>query len=142
MIQRGIQKRQDVCGGSACIGAFRIPVWAFVNLRRLGADDARILEAYPDLSDSDLTAAWDYAAANEEEIEQEIRENERVCELTDPQLRETDAITYIRGWAPRVAWKDWIAAVDCSSASRSAAQSRRFEIKAFKPGSFCKRSGE
>jgi uncharacterized protein (DUF433 family) len=38
--------------------------------------DARILSTYPYLTPPDLEAAWDYVAANRDEIEQAIRENE------------------------------------------------------------------
>jgi uncharacterized protein (DUF433 family) len=71
-----IQKRSDVCGGSACILGHRIPVWGLVQLRRLGASDTHILEAYPTLSSADLEAAWEYAAANTAEIDRDIRDNE------------------------------------------------------------------
>ncbi len=71
-----VSKRPDRCGGDACIRETRIPVWAVVNYRRLQASDAKILEAYPSLTPSDLEAAWEYAAANPEEIDRAIRENE------------------------------------------------------------------
>ena len=54
----------------------RIPVWVLVNYRRLGADDAAILQAYPSISSADLEIAWDYAAKNAREIDEAIRENE------------------------------------------------------------------
>ena len=54
----------------------RIPVWVLDNCRRLGMPDAQILSTYPSLPPSELDAAWDYVAANHEEIEQAIRENE------------------------------------------------------------------
>ena len=38
--------------------------------------DAKILSTYPSLTPADLEAAWDYVAANRDEIEQAIRENE------------------------------------------------------------------
>jgi uncharacterized protein (DUF433 family) len=71
-----VEKRPEVCGGSACVRGRRIPVWGLVNMRRLGASDARILEAYPDLTPADLEAAWEYAASNPDEIDRDIRENE------------------------------------------------------------------
>ena len=72
-----ISKRLDRCGGDACIRDLRIPVWAVVNYHRLGAADAEILQAYPSLRASDLSAAYDYANAHGEEIEEAIRRNER-----------------------------------------------------------------
>jgi uncharacterized protein (DUF433 family) len=71
-----ISKKPDRCGGDACIRETRIPVWVLVNYRRLGASDPEILRAYPGLTSSDLEAARDYAAANREEIDSAIRENE------------------------------------------------------------------
>jgi uncharacterized protein (DUF433 family) len=71
-----ISKKPDRCGGDACIRETRIPVWVLVGYRRLGASDADILRAYPSLQPPDLEAAWAYAAANPEEIDQAIRENE------------------------------------------------------------------
>jgi uncharacterized protein (DUF433 family) len=71
-----IWKRPDICGGDACIRGHRIPVWVLVNYRRLGAPDDEILNDYPDLTPADLQAAWEYAAANAEEIDTAIRENE------------------------------------------------------------------
>jgi uncharacterized protein (DUF433 family) len=58
-----IPKKPDRGGGDACIRETRIPVWTVVNYRRLGASDARVLEAYPSLTPSDLEAAWEYAAS-------------------------------------------------------------------------------
>lgn len=71
-----ISKKPDRCGGDACIRETRIPVWVLVGYHRLGMSDAAILESYPSLGPADLEAAWEYAAANEEEIDTAIRENE------------------------------------------------------------------
>jgi uncharacterized protein (DUF433 family) len=38
--------------------------------------DAQILSTYPSLTPPDLEATWAYVAANREEVEQAIRENE------------------------------------------------------------------
>jgi uncharacterized protein (DUF433 family) len=72
----GIYKTPDVCGGSACVGRFRIPVWVLEGYRRLGLTDAELLRAYPTLSPEHLAAARAYAAANPGEIAEEIREND------------------------------------------------------------------
>ncbi|MUG98883.1 DUF433 domain-containing protein [Scytonema sp. UIC 10036] len=74
----GITKTPGVVGGDACIAKTRIPVWSLVNYRRLGANDAHILEAFPHLTAADLVNAWAYADAYPEEIEQAIQENEEV----------------------------------------------------------------
>ncbi len=85
-----ISKKVDRCGGDACVRDTRIPVWGLVSYRRLGLTDAAILEAYPSLTAADLQAAWEYAAANAEEIDRAIRENEAgeegfvECPLTLP----------------------------------------------------------
>lgn len=72
----GIQKTPDVMGGDACIGDTRIPVWLMVEYRRQGATDAKILEAYPQLSAADLVNAWFYAEAYPEEIAAAIQGQE------------------------------------------------------------------
>lgn len=71
-----ISKTPDVCGGDACIRGHRIPVWILVGYRRLGVGDAELLRYYPSLTLADLQAAWEYAAANGQEIDQAIQENE------------------------------------------------------------------
>ncbi len=78
-----ISRRAERCGGDACIRDLRIPVWAVVNYRRLGAADPEILQAYPSLRPSDLTAAFDYADAHRDEIEAAIRRNEEEEECVE-----------------------------------------------------------
>ncbi len=72
----GIQKTPGVCGGDACIGQTRIPVWVLVNARRLGISESELLEDYPTLRAADLANAWAYAEAYPDEIETAIQENE------------------------------------------------------------------
>jgi len=62
-------------GGEACIRRTRIAVWGLVEARRLGITDAQLLVDYPTLTQEDLDAAWTYYAANPEEIESAIRDN-------------------------------------------------------------------
>jgi uncharacterized protein (DUF433 family) len=69
-------KTAAVCGGDACIRGHRIPVWVPGSYRRLGVSDADLLRAYPALTAADLQAAWEYAAANAEETDRAIHENE------------------------------------------------------------------
>lgn len=71
-----ISKQPDRCGGDACIRDLRMPVWVLVGYRRLGSTDEDLLRFYPDLTPADLEAAWHYAAANPEEIDEAIRANE------------------------------------------------------------------
>jgi uncharacterized protein (DUF433 family) len=75
-----ISKQPDRCGGDGCIRNTRLPVWVLVNYRRLGSSDADLLGFYPGLTPADLETAWDYAAANQQEIDQAIRENEEAVE--------------------------------------------------------------
>jgi uncharacterized protein (DUF433 family) len=71
-----IQKTSEVCGGDACVRNTRHTVWGLVEWRTLGLTDAAILERHPDLTRADLDAAWSYYAANRDEIDRAIRENE------------------------------------------------------------------
>ena len=72
----GITKTPGVVGGDACIRNMRIPVWSLVQYRHMGANDDKILEAYPQLTVADLTNAWAYADAKSDEITEAIAVNE------------------------------------------------------------------
>jgi uncharacterized protein (DUF433 family) len=72
----GITKTPGVVGGDACIRNIRIPVWSLVQYRQMGANDDRILEAYPQLTATDLANAWAYAEAFPDEIAEAIAANE------------------------------------------------------------------
>ena len=80
LASQGINKTPNVCGGDACVGKTRIPVWSLVSDRRLGMSDPEILAAFPTLSAVDLVNAWVYAERHLEEIESAIRENEVIME--------------------------------------------------------------
>jgi uncharacterized protein (DUF433 family) len=54
----------------------RITVWGLVAYRRLGMPDAKILRAVQGLLPADLETAWEYAAADPEEIDEAIHANE------------------------------------------------------------------
>ena len=71
--QSWISKRDDRCCGDACVRDSWITVWGLVVLRRTGLTDAHILETVPGLTQSDLDAAWEYAATNAPEIDRAIR---------------------------------------------------------------------
>ena len=75
---QGIKKTSGVCGGDACLGNTRIPIWSLVNNRCLGMSDSSILEAFPDLTAADLVNAWAYADAYPDEIATAIQENEEI----------------------------------------------------------------
>ena len=75
-VQQPIEKTLGVVGGNACIRGTRIPVWELVEYRQLGASTSKILEAYPQLTEADLQAAWDYDRRFPEEIAAAIAANE------------------------------------------------------------------
>ena len=64
-------------GGEACIRNTRIPVWLLVSYRQQGMSEREILEAYPDLSATDLVNAWKYAHANTGEITDAIQQQKK-----------------------------------------------------------------
>ena len=77
--QSYVQKTPNVCGGDACIRDTRIPVWLLVRFKQEGWTDERLLENYPVLIRADLTAAWDFYAANASKIEAERRAHEEAA---------------------------------------------------------------
>lgn len=66
----------EICGGDPRIVRTRIPVWSIERKRQVGMSKEVILANYPSLRTADLVAAWAFADAHREEIEQAIRENE------------------------------------------------------------------
>jgi uncharacterized protein (DUF433 family) len=72
----GIESREGVCGGEACIVRTRIPVWVLEVARRRGTTESDLLRSYPNLRAEDLVHAWDYVRSHREEIDKAIRENE------------------------------------------------------------------
>ncbi len=72
----GVESTPGVAGGEACILRTRIPVWALVRARQLGASEADVLRSYPSLRAEDLVHAWAYYQGHREEIERQIRDNE------------------------------------------------------------------
>ena len=72
----GIEKTPGVVGGEARITRTRIPVWVLENYRRLGWNEAQLLDNYPTLRAADLVNAWAYVDAHPDEIAQAIQVNE------------------------------------------------------------------
>lgn len=72
----GIESRPGVAGGEPCIVRTRVPVWALVRARQLGASEADLLRSYPRLRAEDLVHAWSYYQSHREEIDRQIRDNE------------------------------------------------------------------
>jgi uncharacterized protein (DUF433 family) len=80
-----IKKTPDVCGGDACIGNRRIPVWQILECRRVGMTDETIMAMFQTpLAPAELEAASAYIAENREEIEACLRENEEAMLADDP----------------------------------------------------------
>jgi uncharacterized protein (DUF433 family) len=75
-VRQLIEKTPGVVGGDACIRGTRIPVWELLEYRQLGASTSKILEAYPQLTELDLQAAWDYYHSFPDEIAAAIAANE------------------------------------------------------------------
>jgi uncharacterized protein (DUF433 family) len=73
---RGITKTPNVMGGDAVIANTRLPVWLFVSLRQQGANDAELLDAYPQLTAADLVNVWAYADAHLNEITTALQSQE------------------------------------------------------------------
>jgi uncharacterized protein (DUF433 family) len=72
----GIKRTPGVCGGSACIGNTRIPVWLLWGFHTDGVSDRWLLENYPTLTAEDIANAYAYARAHLSEIEEDIRQND------------------------------------------------------------------
>ena len=72
-----IESIEGICGGEPCIVRTRIPVWVLVQARKLGMSEADLLKSYPTLRAEDLANAWAYYRSHRDEIEQQIRENEK-----------------------------------------------------------------
>lgn len=73
----GIEHTPGVCGGVACIADTRIPVWALVGYKTLGASDADILQPIlPLIGAEEISNAWAYYHSHKDEIDQQIAENE------------------------------------------------------------------
>jgi uncharacterized protein (DUF433 family) len=70
-----IEKHSEVSGGDACIRNTRHTVHGLVVWKKMGLSDARILEHHPDLTPSDLQAAWEYYQNHSDEIERAIKED-------------------------------------------------------------------
>jgi uncharacterized protein (DUF433 family) len=71
-----IRKTPGVCGGRACVGNRRLPVWSLVSYRRQGVSDEQLLSQFdPPLNRMELEAAWSYAQHHAEEIAADLRDN-------------------------------------------------------------------
>lgn len=75
-LQTPVRSTPNVMGGDACLRSTRIPVWSLVAYKQGGFTDARLLANFPGLSAADLVAAWDYYAANTDQVEAQRRRHE------------------------------------------------------------------
>jgi uncharacterized protein (DUF433 family) len=66
--QPEIAKPLETNSGEARIANTQIAIWELVNAQDLGCSDRDLLQMYPQLTESDLATAWDYADAHPEEI--------------------------------------------------------------------------
>lgn len=69
-----IKKEPGICGGSACIGDRRLPVWVVIQRLRWTTPQG-VAHDYPSLSYADIDDCRAYAKANEAEIEKDIMDN-------------------------------------------------------------------
>jgi type III restriction enzyme len=71
-----IRKTPRVCGGCACIGNTRIPVWLIVSFIKDNLADEALLQSYPQLTPDHLRLVRDYYDHHKEEIERVIAEQD------------------------------------------------------------------
>lgn len=64
-----VRSTPGVMAGDACIRNTRIPVWLLVRYKRQSMSDGELLQSHPGLNVSHLAVAWDYFAANAQEVE-------------------------------------------------------------------------
>ncbi len=73
-IQATIAQPPEISSGEARIVNTQIAIWELVNAQDLGCSDRDLLQMYPQLTESDLATAWEYADAHPEEIAQALRD--------------------------------------------------------------------
>jgi len=71
-----IRKAPGVCGGAACIGATRIPVWLIVSFLKQGATVHGVLQSYPQLTGEHLQLVRNYYQSHKAEIDRNIQEQD------------------------------------------------------------------
>jgi uncharacterized protein (DUF433 family) len=73
---RNVEKLPGVCGGRAVVAGTRIRVSIVLGCTRLGMSIDEILQAYPQLSRSDVHDALAYAYEHLDEIEADIADDD------------------------------------------------------------------
>ena len=76
-----IKKTPGVCGGRACVGNTRIPVWTLISFFQQGATDEDMIRAYPALTVDHLNLVREYYKMHRAEIDRDIREQEMPVRL-------------------------------------------------------------
>ena len=76
LIALKIQKTPGVCGGRACVGDTRIPVWTLISFFQQGATDEDMIRAYPALTVDHLNLVREYYKVHRAKIDRDIREQE------------------------------------------------------------------
>ena len=87
-----IQKTPGVCGGRACVGNTRIPVWTLIGFFRQGATDAEVMRAYPTLIADHLDLVRKYYETHRTEIDRDIREQDSPPLTDDALVQVADAL--------------------------------------------------
>jgi uncharacterized protein (DUF433 family) len=70
-----IRSTPGVCGGDACFGRHRIPVWLVVEAWQMGWTDDEVLATHPVLRPAHLAAARAFYNEHREEIDRIITAN-------------------------------------------------------------------
>jgi uncharacterized protein (DUF433 family) len=92
-----IQKQANINSGRACIANTRLTVWNLVVWHQLGLSDQELLQKYPQLTQNQLEATWNYYAHHKEEIERDIKENEEIDNLSDEELEQLLTVSQSNG---------------------------------------------
>ncbi|MYB57713.1 MAG: DUF433 domain-containing protein [Gemmatimonadetes bacterium] len=71
-----IQKTPSVCGGRACLGNTRIPIWTLISFLHQDATDEDMIRAYPTLTVDHLNLVREYYKTRRAEIDRDIREQD------------------------------------------------------------------
>ena len=71
-----ISKQTGICGGRSVILGTRMPVWSIIKWYKLGMSVEDIIREFPQLTPSQVHAAFSYYYDHQEEVEKDITENE------------------------------------------------------------------
>jgi uncharacterized protein (DUF433 family) len=71
-IESKIVRVPNICFGRAHVEGKRFPVWMVILYHRNGFSDVAILDVFPDLTQTDLDAVWDYYRSNPLEIDRDV----------------------------------------------------------------------